>query len=114
MKRKRLREGKTQGGIKELPDGPRPDVGLPPPQKPQRRDIVDLSDAIDHLIERGGSFNVRNGKHARYQFEIPGLVSVQYSDFGKACKEFVRIMAWVNAGQPEGSYELWKKKHGIG
>jgi len=110
-----MREGKTKGNVKERPKGPRPYTGGPPPQKPlyTRRDIVDLRDCIDHLIKYGGSFNVRNDKHARYQFEIPGLISVQYNDFGKTCREFVRIMAWINAGRPMGCYETWKKSHGI-
>ena len=104
--RKRLREGKTQGGVKDLPDGPRPNIGPPPPQHvpPPHRleersaDKVDLSESISYLMHYGGSFNVRKDKHARYQFVIPGLVSVQYSTIYKTCKEFVSTMAKIGDG----------------
>lgn len=109
-----MREGKTQGGIKPPPKGPRPNVVTPPPQRVKVKiDLADLIDAIHYLSEHGGSFNVRNEKYARYQFEIPGLMSVQYADLGKTCSEFVSIMKRYESGDLRDFYEEWKEKNGI-
>ena len=107
-----MREGKTQGGVKPPPKGPRPETGGPPAQRLQvRLDLADLVDVIHYLSEHGGSFNVRPHYHATYKLEIPGLVSVQYADLGKTFSEFVQIMKSFESGHLQDLYKKWKEEN---